>query len=216
MSLLYAEASATGACASPYLESKTKRLFDVSVCLFLVAFLFPLLLITALFIRVETKGPSIFIQRRNGLREKKIQVLKFRSMRHVPNTLFVQAKRDDCRVTRVGRFIRRTSIDELPQLFNVLSGGMSLVGPRPHPLLLDERYRGLIDRYDNRFSALPGLTGLAQVSGARGETPTVASMQRRIDFDNEYIRKASLLLDLKILLMTARELFLSSARADVY
>lgn len=201
---------------SSYLDSKRKRSLDIVISLMLIGFLSLLMLAVAAFIRLETRGPAIFKQRRNGRRGSKIDIFKFRSMRHAPEALFMQASRADRRVTRVGRLIRQTSIDELPQLFNVLRGDMSLVGPRPHPLVLDEQFRNEVSHYEHRFFATPGMTGLAQVSGARGETPDVASMQRRIDFDNKYIKHASFFLDTKIMLKTAYELFLSPRRGNVF
>jgi lipopolysaccharide/colanic/teichoic acid biosynthesis glycosyltransferase len=114
-----------------------------------------------------------------------------------------QAKRDDSRVTRVGRWLRRTSIDELPQLINVLKGDMSLVGPRPHAIAHDEYYSQLVDNYNGRQAVKPGITGWAQINGARGETPEITDMRRRVEFDLWYIRHRSLRLDLKIIVLTA-------------
>ena len=137
-------------------------------------------------------------------------------MRAADSAQFRQASKGDPRITKVGYLIRKTSIDELPQLLNVVRGEMSLVGPRPHPIALDDQYAPLIDNYHRRFDAAPGMTGLAQVSRARGETPTVAHMRKRIDFDLEYVQQASFWLDLKILLLTAREVFFSPTRDDVF
>jgi putative colanic acid biosynthesis UDP-glucose lipid carrier transferase len=165
--------------------------------------LLPLLLFVALLIVLESRGWPVFCQRRTGYGGRSFVIYKFRSMRVCedgPN--IVQAVRDDDRITLVGRIIRRTSIDELPQLLNVLKGEMSLVGPRPHALAHDEYYGEEIPSYGRRFMAKPGLTGLAQVCGLRGRTEDVADMAARIDKDLEYIENWSLALDIKILMRT--------------
>ncbi len=163
-----------------------------------------------------SRGPALFIQRRYGRNGAVFSIFKLRSMRAACSTQFKQASKGDVRITKVGYLIRKTSIDELPQLLNVVRGEMSLVGPRPHPIALDDQYAPLIDNYHRRFDAAPGMTGLAQVSRARGETPTVAHMRKRIEFDLEYVQQASFWLDLKILLLTAREVFFSPTRDDVF
>jgi putative colanic acid biosynthesis UDP-glucose lipid carrier transferase len=145
----------------------------------------------------------LFRQRRTGYKGAPFVIYKFRSMRvQEDGARVVQAQKDDDRITKVGKLLRRTSVDELPQLFNVLKGEMSLVGPRPHALAHDDYYGECVDGYELRFKAKPGLTGLAQVSGFRGETADIASMAARIDKDLEYIRVWSLLLDIKILIRT--------------
>jgi putative colanic acid biosynthesis UDP-glucose lipid carrier transferase len=137
------------------------------------------------------------------LDEQEIQVWKFRSMRTCENGAVVrQATKDDPRITRVGGFLRKTSLDELPQLFNVIEGTMSLVGPRPHATAHNEMYRGLISGYMLRHKVKPGITGLAQVNGCRGETETIDKMESRIQWDHTYIRNWSVWLDLKILFRT--------------
>ena len=163
-----------------------------------------------------SRGPALFIQKRYGRDGSTFPIYKLRSMRAVTSTDFKQAAKGDPRITKIGQFIRKTSIDELPQLLNVVRGEMSLVGPRPHPISLDDQYSPQIPNYEKRFCAAPGMTGLAQVSRARGETPTVAHMRRRIDFDLIYVQQASFLLDVKILLLTAREVFFSPTRDDVF
>jgi putative colanic acid biosysnthesis UDP-glucose lipid carrier transferase len=196
---------------SPYLGSPAKRAVDLLFALSILVVFAPLLVETALLIKATSKGPVFFRQPRNGTRKQPFEVLKFRSMRvdDVAAAPFAQARRHDPRVTLLGRFIRRSSIDELPQLFNVLKGDMSLVGPRPHPLPLDDAYAAYIPEYSARFLARPGLTGLAQVQGARGETPSVHHMQRRVSLDLHYVGNASLAMDLVILLRSAREMVAS-------
>lgn len=171
------------------------------VALILVA---PLLLVVAVAIKLESPGPVFYRQRRHGFNHHVFQVWKFRSMRHdgPGEGVFRQATAGDSRVTRVGRIIRKTSIDELPQLFNVLLGDMSLVGPRPHPLPLNEQFAERVTLYGARHRVLPGITGLAQIMGYRGETDTDEKMQRRIEYDLRYIREWSLWLDVRILFMT--------------
>lgn len=159
----------------------------------------------AVAIKLSSPGPVFFRQRRYGLDGREIRVWKFRSMRVCDDGAVVrQATQNDPRVTPVGAILRRTSLDELPQLLNVLDGSMSLVGPRPHASAHNEQYRGLIRGYMLRHKVKPGITGLAQVSGCRGETDTVDKMQRRVEFDHQYIRQWSIWLDLKILARTLR------------
>jgi len=167
----------------------------------------PVLLAIALAVRASSPGPIIFRQRRYGLDGREIIVYKFRTMTVTEDgERIVQAKRDDQRITRIGRFLRRYSLDELPQLVNVVQGRMSLIGPRPHAVAHNEEYRRLIKGYMVRHKVLPGITGLAQVSGCRGETSTLEEMQARIGFDLEYLRRWSISLDLKILFRTAMQL----------
>ena len=150
----------------------------------------------------------LFVQSRCGFNGKPFRILKFRSMRVLEDgNVVTQAVRNDQRVTRVGRIIRKTSIDELPQLFNVLNGDMSLVGPRPHAVAHDTFYDDHINDYAIRQHVKPGLTGWAQVNGHRGLTPTIESMARRVEHDLWYIDNWSIWLDLKILALTVRELF---------
>ena len=154
-------------------------------------------------IKLTSKGPVFFRQRRYGLNGEVIEVLKFRSMRVAEDGPVVkQATKEDPRITPVGRFIRRTSIDELPQLFHVVSGKMSLVGPRPHAVAHNEEYRKRIQGYMLRHKVKPGLTGWAQVNGWRGETDTLEKMEKRIEHDLEYIRRWGLFFDLWIVFLT--------------
>lgn len=154
-------------------------------------------------IKLTSKGPIFFRQKRYGLDGKEIMVWKFRSMRTCDNGPVVkQATKGDPRITKLGAVLRKTSLDELPQLFNVIEGTMSLVGPRPHASAHNEQYRGLIRGYMLRHKVKPGITGLAQVNGCRGETETIDKMERRIEWDHQYIRRWSLWLDLKILFKT--------------
>ncbi|MEX1035553.1 MAG: undecaprenyl-phosphate glucose phosphotransferase [Sneathiella sp.] len=164
----------------------------------------PVLLAVALAIRIESKGPVLFKQKRYGYNNKIFEIYKFRSMYHdgEEREKTVQASKDDPRITRVGKFIRRTSLDELPQLFNVVKGTMSLVGPRPHAIDHNEEYSALIDGYFARHKVKPGITGWAQVKGYRGETDTLEKMEARVNYDTYYVENWSLFFDLQILTMT--------------
>ncbi len=180
-----------------------KRLIDIVGASVGLVLLSPLLLLVAVAIMIETPGSPIFRQRRTGYRGQAFVIYKFRSMRvREDGPTVVQAARDDSRITRVGQIIRRTSIDELPQLINVLQGHMSLVGPRPHAIAHDLYYGKCIHGYEHRFWAKPGLTGLAQLSGLRGGTEDIAAMEARVCKDLEYIQSWSLLLDIKIIIGT--------------
>ncbi len=179
----------------------------------ILAFLFlfissPVMLLIAVLIKWESPGPVIFKQTRYGIDGKQIKVWKFRSMYTCENDVVQQARKDDARVTRVGRFIRRTSLDELPQFFNVLFGQMSLVGPRPHAVNHNEEYRGKIKGYMLRHKLKPGITGWAQVNGWRGETDALDKMEKRVEYDLFYIHHWSTLLDIKIILMTIKSVFM--------
>lgn len=181
---------------------RAKRVVDLILASAILFVLLPVLLLIATLIQLESRGPVFYRQPRNGKGMRVFTILKFRTMRTGTDSCR-QAQRFDERVTRVGRLLRRTSLDELPQLFNVLKGEMSLVGPRPHPLWLDERFGPTIPNYASRFAVPPGITGLAQINGCRGETPDVAAMARRVEWDAQYVERCSLSLDLKILLRTA-------------
>lgn len=180
----------------------SKALMDRTVALLAILALSPLLLATAFAVKRSSPGPVLFKQKRHGWNGKIIKVWKFRSMRLHADAQVKQASREDPRITRVGRFIRRTSIDELPQLFNVLQGHMSLVGPRPHAVAHNDYYTGKIDAYMARHRIKPGITGLAQISGCRGETETIDKMEKRVELDLAYINNWSLWLDIKILIKT--------------
>lgn len=164
----------------------------------------PFIPLIALLIKLDSPGPVFFVQRRRGLNKQEIEVLKFRTMHVMEDGADVrQATPDDERVTRVGWFLRRFSMDELPQLLNVMRGEMSLVGPRPHAILHDDQFGESLETYANRHQVKPGITGLAQVKGSRGQTDTPEKVAERVAYDTEYIKNWSLWLDLKILAMTA-------------
>lgn len=180
----------------------SKSLLDKSVALMAIGVLSPLLLLIALAVKLTSPGPVFFKQDRHGWNGKVIKVWKFRSMRVHDDLEVKQASRHDSRITSVGRFIRRTSIDELPQLFNVIQGHMALVGPRPHAVAHNDYYSGKILAYMARHRIKPGITGLAQINGCRGETDTIDKMQKRVEIDLKYINNWSLWLDVKILVKT--------------
>jgi putative colanic acid biosynthesis UDP-glucose lipid carrier transferase len=192
-------------CETPFhgTTGVIKRLSDVlmaSAALLLTA---PLMLAIAIAIKTTMPGPVLFKQRRYGLDGEQIVVWKFRTMKVQEDGAEVrQATRDDERVTSLGGLLRRTSLDELPQFFNVLQGSMSVVGPRPHAVAHNEMYRKLIKGYMIRHKVKPGITGWAQINGARGETETVDKMKRRIEYDLDYLRRWSLRLDLLIVWRT--------------
>ncbi|MEA1648129.1 exopolysaccharide biosynthesis polyprenyl glycosylphosphotransferase [Nitrospirillum sp. BR 11164] len=180
-----------------------KRALDMTLSLALLLACLPLLGLIALLIRLDSRGPILFRQQRIGLAGQPFHIVKFRTMHVLEDGAdVVQAIEGDPRVTRVGGLLRVTSLDELPQLLNVLSGEMSLVGPRPHAAAHDDFYRARIPNYLYRQNVRPGITGWAQVNGARGATPQVADMQARVDLDAWYVDNASLALDLKILART--------------
>jgi putative colanic acid biosynthesis UDP-glucose lipid carrier transferase len=185
------------------LQSLYKRMIDILGAGLALMFFSPIMLTIALAIKLSSPGPIIFRQRRYGLNGQQIVVYKFRSMKVMEDDETVKAAtRNDHRVTKIGAFLRKTSLDELPQLINVLQGRMSLVGPRPHAVVHNEMYRQLIDGYMLRHKVKPGMTGLAQVNGFRGETNTLDQMQKRVHYDLEYLNNWSLWLDLQILLKT--------------
>lgn len=184
-------------------DGVVKRMADLALAsAALVVAAMPMLLV-AVAVKLSSPGPVFFRQRRYGLDGREIRVWKFRSMRSCDDGPVVkQATQGDPRVTRLGALLRKTSLDELPQLFNVIDGSMSLVGPRPHATAHNEQFRGLIRGYMLRHKVKPGITGLAQVCGCRGETDTLEKMQRRVALDHQYIRQWSIGLDLKILFRT--------------
>jgi exopolysaccharide biosynthesis polyprenyl glycosylphosphotransferase len=183
-----------------------KRVMDVLIASIAILFLLPIFVLIPVAIMLESRGPVLFRQRRAGEGGKLFGIYKFRSM-HVmeDGAKVVQAVKGDPRVTRVGRILRASSLDELPQLFNVLSGEMSLVGPRPHAIAHDDYYSTLISNYRMRQLVKPGITGWAQVNGARGNTAEIADMQTRIDLDAWYVAHKSIWLDLVILARTPME-----------
>lgn len=180
-----------------------KRALDVILSLAALVLLLPVFAVIALVVVWDSGEPVFFRQRRIGLHGKVFNIYKFRTM-HVleDGAEIVQAVRGDVRITRVGHFLRVTSLDELPQLLNVLKGEMSLVGPRPHAVSHDEYYSALIPNYHLRYAVRPGITGWAQINGARGATPQLSDMEARIDFDIQYVERESLWLYLRILLRT--------------
>lgn len=193
-------------CETPFcgMNGVLKRASDILLSSVLIMLLWPVMLAIAAGVRFTSPGSIVFRQRRYGLYGESIVVYKFRSMSVCEDEgSIAQVQRDDPRVTPFGRFLRRTSLDELPQLFNVLSGTMSLVGPRPHAVAHNEEYRKLIEGYMLRHKVRPGITGWAQVNGLRGETETVDKMKRRVEYDLDYLRNWSLGLDFDILLRTA-------------
>jgi putative colanic acid biosynthesis UDP-glucose lipid carrier transferase len=196
--------------ASLVAKDPLKRAMDILVAGGALLFFAPLLALIAILIKLESPGPVMFRQSRGGLNGQAFTIFKFRSMRCQENgSKVVQAKRDDDRITTLGKIIRKTSIDELPQLINVLRGDMSIVGPRPHALAHDEQYGAVIANYHLRFRARPGLTGLAQIKGLRGGTSATEAMAARIDADNEYIECWTLSGDIKILLLTVPHLLMA-------
>ena len=199
-----------GICETPFTGTNdlVKRVSDVILASVILILISPLLLAIAIGVKLTSPGPVIFKQRRNGLDGDEIIVYKFRSMRAQDNGPVVrQATKDDPRITPFGAFIRRTSLDELPQFFNVLQGRMSIVGPRPHAVAHNEEYRRIIKAYMVRHKVKPGITGWAQVNGHRGETDTIEKMKARVEYDLEYLRNWSLGLDLQIIVRTIRLVF---------
>jgi Undecaprenyl-phosphate glucose phosphotransferase len=189
------------------LERSTKRLLDVTIATTSLVLLAPLLFVAAAAIKLESKGPAIFRQRRHGFNGQPFVIYKLRTMKVLEDgAAVVQATKKDPRVTRVGRFLRETSIDELPQLLNVLQGNMSIVGPRPHALVHDYEYGKMIANYAFRHHVKPGITGWAQVQGSRGGTPRIELMEQRIKLDLWYIDNWSLGLDINIMFRTFFEL----------
>lgn len=200
--------------ATSRMQRAAKRGTDIALSLVLLCLLAPLLAAIALMIRLDSAGPVLFRQQRRGHRGRVFAILKFRTMTVCENGAEVkQARRNDPRVARVGRWLRSTSLDELPQLINVIRGEMSLVGPRPHAVSHDELYASLIERYELRQRVKPGITGWAQVNGLRGETATVDRMRQRVNFDIWYVRNASPSLDIRILFRTV---FVVLSRRDAH
>jgi putative colanic acid biosynthesis UDP-glucose lipid carrier transferase len=189
-----------------YVLGVGKRLLDLAIALPALIVLSPLFLLLAILIRRGSQGPAMFRQTRLGLNGAPFQIYKFRTMTVLENGLVIQqAARNDARVTETGRWMRRLSLDELPQLFNVINGEMSLIGPRPHALAHDRHYGSAIDGYDLRQSVKPGISGWAQVHGHRGATVTTSEMRERLAYDVWYARNASFALDIKIIVRTLHE-----------
>lgn len=200
-------------CETPFYGYRgiVKRLTDLALTIPILIFALPVMLIVMLLVKLTSPGAAIFRQARYGLDGKKITVYKFRTMYVTENGAEVaQARKHDPRVTPIGAVLRKYSLDELPQLINVLQGRMSLVGPRPHAVAHNEQYRRLIKGYMIRHKVRPGITGLAQVNGCRGETAELAQMESRVKYDLDYLRHWSPTLDLKILILTVLRLFFDS------
>jgi len=192
-------------CETPFygFNGLVKRLEDYVLASLILVFIAPLLIAIGIGVKLSSPGPVLFKQRRYGVDGRKIVVYKFRTMTVVEDgDVIKQATKDDQRITAFGGFLRRTSLDELPQFINVLQGRMSVVGPRPHAVAHNELYRKLIRSYMIRHKVRPGITGLAQVNGYRGETDTVEKMTARIEYDLAYLRNWSLVLDLQVILKT--------------
>jgi len=199
-----------GICETPFTGTNelAKRVSDIVLASIILVVIAPLMLFIAIGVKLSSPGPVIFRQRRNGLDGHEIVVYKFRSMTTLDDGADVrQATRHDPRVTPFGAFLRRNSLDELPQFFNVLQGTMSIVGPRPHAVTHNEQYKQIIKAYMVRHKVKPGITGWAQVNGHRGETDTIEKMRARVEYDLEYLRNWSLGLDLRIIASTVRVVF---------
>jgi putative colanic acid biosysnthesis UDP-glucose lipid carrier transferase len=199
-----------GICETPFTGTNelAKRVSDLVLATLILVAISPLMLFVACGVKLSSPGPVIFRQRRNGLDGSEIVVYKFRTMTTQDDGPEVrQATRNDPRVTRFGAFLRRNSLDELPQFFNVIQGSMSIVGPRPHAVTHNEQYRQIIKAYMVRHKVKPGITGWAQVNGHRGETDTIEKMRARVEYDLEYLRNWSIGLDLRIIAGTIRLVF---------
>jgi putative colanic acid biosysnthesis UDP-glucose lipid carrier transferase len=197
-------------CETPFYGYRgvTKRLTDIAISVVALLLLLPLLVLIAIGVKLSSPGPVIFKQRRYGLDGAEIAVYKFRTMRVTEDGATIkQASKTDSRITPFGGLLRRSSMDELPQLINVLQGRMSLVGPRPHAVAHNEEYRKLIKGYMVRHKVLPGITGLAQVNGCRGETTQLQEMEARVNYDLDYLRHWSPMLDFKIIMLTIVKVF---------
>lgn len=203
----------TAEVPSRYVTSPTKRILDIVFAAAALVALAPLMVAIAGIISLTSEGPVLFRQKRTGLGGRAFDILKFRSMLvdREGETEVVQAVRGDSRVTPFGRVLRRTSLDELPQLINVLRGEMSVVGPRPHAVAHDAAFARQAPNYPARFTARPGITGLAQVSGARGLTPSQESVVTRTELDLNYVDNASVALDARIIVKTVKEVLRSDA-----
>lgn len=186
------------------LDAAFKRLMDFVIGGSALLLLLPFLALLSILIKLDSTGPALFCQQRRGRNREIIKVYKFRTMYQDQSAAaFKQAEKNDPRITRIGAIMRKTSLDELPQLFNVVQGSMSLVGPRPHPIPLDEKFKQVIPALNSRYAVKPGITGWAQINGFRGETTRIDDMVGRIEHDRHYIKHWTLWLDLKIIVKTA-------------
>ena len=194
------------------LQERRKRIFDFVIASFLLVFLAPVLIMVAIAIKLTSKGPVLFQQRRYGRFKMQFTIFKFRTMSVMESgENFTQAKKNDPRITKLGAFLRRTSLDELPQLWNVIRGDMSLVGPRPHAISMDDDYARRLHGYNRRFLMKPGITGLAQCKGFRGNTERMQQMIGRLCRDIYYVRNRTMILDCRILAMTVVSLLTHDA-----
>lgn len=191
-----------------------KRGFDICfsllVTLFILSWLIPVL---GILIKLDSPGPILFVQERTGYKGTWFYCLKFRTMTHNPKAQFKQAQKQDNRVTRIGRFLRKSNLDEMPQFINVLVGQMSVIGPRPHAVQHDAQYWRVLPKYGSRYRTKPGITGLAQVRGCRGETDELIKMEHRVRFDRFYNRKKSFWLDVKICWWTLKAMMRGNIHA---
>lgn len=191
-----------------------KRMFDIVFALFvLILILSWLIPIVGLLIKLNSTGPILYIQKRTGYRGVPFNCFKFRTMTHNPKAVFKQATKEDNRVTTIGRFLRKTNLDEMPQFLNVLIGDMSIVGPRPHALQHSAQFWHIMPEYRKRYRVKPGITGLAQVRGCRGETDKLIKMQHRVKYDRFYNRKKTPVLDLWICWLTVKAMITGNKNA---
>lgn len=180
-----------------------KRTFDISIAIFVIVFILSWMIpIVGCLIWLTSSGPILFRQKRTGREGQTFYCLKFRTMYHNPKAYFAQCEKNDSRVTPIGKFLRKTNLDEMPQFLNVLLGDMSIVGPRPHAIEHDDKYWFALPNYYVRYQVRPGITGLAQVRGARGETKALAKMKHRVQYDLLYVKRQSAGLDVKLCVMT--------------
>jgi len=217
--LLFPVFTSTIAKAEIANNSFLKRLLDLTITIplfiFIFSWLFPLI---AVLIKISSRGPLFFVQHRTGLDNEPILIYKFRTMTHGCSNVdsdgnYLQAVKNDPRITKIGSVLRKTSLDELPQFWNVLIGNMSIVGPRPHPKELNDECEDEIKNYHLRHLVKPGITGMAQIKGFRGPTPEMRVMQKRINYDVWYINNWNILLDLQIILLTFKSLVLQDENA---
>ena len=195
-------------------ERYGKRLVDITVALFVLVFVLSWMLpIIGLAVKLTSRGPMLFKQKRSGRYGREFRCLKFRTMYFKPSSGFAQCEKNDPRVTPIGKFLRRSNLDEMPQFLNVLMGDMSLVGPRPHAVQHDDRYWFTMADYHIRYQVRPGITGLAQVRGARGETDAFIKMKHRVKYDTLYVRRQSFWLDIKVCLGTVKAMLKGNVNA---
>ena len=194
-----------------------KRIFDIAVALFTLFFILSWLLpIIGLAVVLTSPGPPLYIQERMGRRGRTFRCFKFRTMYHAPGQSFKQAQLGDLRITKIGRWLRRTNLDEMPQFLNVLSGEMSVVGPRPHAVEHDRPYWGEIHNYHFRYTVRPGITGLAQVRGSRGDTSLPIKMKHRLRYDLHYMKRQSLWFDFLLCWLTLKQMLLGSGNRNAW